>query len=287
MPASGRDGKLGGTPSQEGGIGLTPSRDGRLGGSPGRAGGMSCTPGRDGRMRGCPGRHGGMSELPGRDGEMSGAPGYDGRMGCAPGRDGGMGGTPGRDGRVCGPGGGDEDRDAEGGTRLRRGRSLQGHRGSRGGSRRKKRTKDGSKEQEEEGREIKLFFANITSWSEHAVNYLTKLEDHFILVAETHLAKEEGEKVMRSKAMRSWHATAAPASPTGRSEKGTHGGCLALARRGISTVPLASCSGPEGTLYDRSDLSGRVLSVQGGSIQVLVAYFQDGEGFGCKNLELL
>ena len=132
-----------------------------------------------------------------------------------------------------------------------------------------------------------MFFANITSWSEHAVNYLTKLEDHFILAAETHLTKEEGEKVMRSKAMRSWHATAAPASPTGRSEKGTHGGCLALARKGISTVPLASCSGPEGTLYDRSDLSGRVLSVQGGSILVLVAYFQDGEGFGCKNLELL
>ena len=45
-------------------------------------------------------------------------------------------------------------------------------------------------EEQRGGREVSIFFANITNWSEHAANYLTKLEDQFILAAGTHLSKE-------------------------------------------------------------------------------------------------
>ena len=149
--------------------------------------------------------------------------------------------------------------------RARRGRRLQSHRGSRGGSRRKRRVKEGKEEKEGGDREVSIFFANITNWSEHAAHYLRKLEDQFILTAETHLAKEEGEKLLKSKAMGGWHGTAGPAALTGRSEKGTHGGCLALARKCIDTVPLATCEGPEGTSLSRADLAGRILRTQGGA----------------------
>ena len=76
--------------------------------------------------------------------------------------------------------------------------------------------------------EVRMFFGNITSWSDHASHYVTTADFDVACVAEAHLTKDCMLKELATLKRHGWIGSGAPATRT--SELGTSGGCLTLVK---------------------------------------------------------
>ena len=76
--------------------------------------------------------------------------------------------------------------------------------------------------------EVRMFFGNITSWSDHASHYVTTADFDVACVAEAHLTKDCMLKELVTHKRHGWIGSGAPATRT--SELGTSGGCLTLVK---------------------------------------------------------
>jgi len=82
-------------------------------------------------------------------------------------------------------------------------------------------------------RTCSFYFANATYASEKAKQHIIERDDDVVLLAEHHLNKEAMMKLIGFLCARGWRATASPARPTERNEKGTTAGVLAMVKNSI------------------------------------------------------
>ncbi len=138
------------------------------------------------------------------------------------------------------------------------------------------------------GNSTSLYFANVTSWSDHAQDHIYgNVRADMAIVAETHKNKGHVEE-MRKKARRhGYEATIAPAARSDNSATGTHGGLMALARADRRSAPLSTCDCAEGTTMDSANLVGREVWLDEILVLVLGGYLESGGGLDGFNMGLL
>ncbi len=167
------------------------------------------------------------------------------------------------------------------GTRLRH--------GHRGGAHRHRFAKRMLREElGSVGSATSIYFANVTSWSEHAQSHVyEKIKSDVAIVAETHKDKGHVEELRKTARRQGYESTIAPAARSDNSDSGTHGGLLALARVDRRSAPLSSCNGPLGATIDSSNIVGREVWLDEVLVLVLGCYMECGGGLEGFNLGLL
>ena len=73
-----------------------------------------------------------------------------------------------------------------------------------------------------------------------------------------------------------WMATASPAPPTERSDKGTTAGVLVAAKNYLNNRPPAFAIDPEGKLTGNAQLTGRLIVLASIEILFLAGYLESG-----------
>jgi hypothetical protein len=133
---------------------------------------------------------------------------------------------------------------------------------------------------------LKLYFANITSWSVKAVEYLLDTKDSppaeasMICLAEHHLTRKElkGPRRKIDKAGRTSFVTAAVDTGLG----GSAGGTMILPQKGLY---ISKIWDPKGGPMD--NWSGCMIRGKARDLMVITIYLKDGEGLSQTNLTRL
>ena len=81
-----------------------------------------------------------------------------------------------------------------------------------------------------------IFYGNVTSMSNKAKQYLATVKDDMWLAGETHITLGATTQACKEWAL-GWDITAAPASNSATSQRGTYGGVMVAARKQICTQP--------------------------------------------------
>ena len=85
----------------------------------------------------------------------------------------------------------------------------------------------------------------------------------------------------------SWHATASPARPTERSERGTTASVSVAIKNFVDNRPTSICLDVEGTMTSNAQLTARLMVLAKVDILILAGYLECGIGFVGSNHELL
>ena len=124
---------------------------------------------------------------------------------------------------------------------------------------------------------VSIFYANVTSMSKKAEHYMLNLQDCIWLAGESHLL--QAEISVRYRRWRGhWDVSAAPATQSQTSTRGTYGGVIAAGKRHLATSHIAGDVLHKGWYQSpERDLVGRTLHLQGSDVLVLGGYARDGE----------
>ena len=107
------------------------------------------------------------------------------------------------------------------------------------------------------------------------------------LMLETHVKELYAERVIKKCNESGWDATISVAAQSAKSDSGSNGGALALARKGRGNRPICTCLDADGKRGRHNDLGGRVTLLGNSEVIVLGAYFTCGLGLRGQNLDLL
>ncbi len=161
--------------------------------------------------------------------------------------------------------------------------------GHRGGARRCRYDKRKAKMMELDATSsTSVYFSNVTYWSDHAQEYLYgSVRADIMLIAETHMRRCEVEAMRNQAKRQGYECTVAPAEQSENSERGTHGGLLALAKLGRRSSPLSRCEGTDGAILDSSSLVGREIWVDAVPVIFLGGCLETGTVLSGCNLAVL
>ncbi len=133
-----------------------------------------------------------------------------------------------------------------------------------------------------------LYFANVTSWSAHAQDYIYgKVMADVAVVAETHRSRCHVEEMRKTARRHGYEATIAPAARSDSSTTGTHGGLMAMTRADRRSAPLSSCDCAHGTTMDSANIVGREVWLDEVPVLALGCYLECGSGVEGLSMSLL
>ena len=121
-----------------------------------------------------------------------------------------------------------------------------------------------------------MFFANITSYSDHAKFYISGRTEDVVLLAETHQNATETADMVRELTAMGWSTTASPAMLTERSETGTMAGVAVAIAPYIDNRPSSFCTDEKGQSTKNAFITTRTLTLEMVEVQVLAGYLQCG-----------
>ena len=104
---------------------------------------------------------------------------------------------------------------------------------------------------------ISVYFCNLTSWSQHASEYVSNLGDDILLVAETHADMAKSKAMLADMGRRGWKGTASVAKPSTVHESGTSAGVACFTKLRVDSRPLSCCTDHDGKFTPNPLLSGR------------------------------
>jgi hypothetical protein len=135
---------------------------------------------------------------------------------------------------------------------------------------------------------MSILYANISTWSGHAANRALTAADDVMLTVETHLT-EAGVIAATEDGWRyGWRCSGGPASLTGRSETGTHGGCLVQVKTAYHSTPVAAIAKDhEGRIVDSDSFAFRMVYAGAVAIMVGCGYFDCALGLKGANQAML
>ena len=127
-------------------------------------------------------------------------------------------------------------------------------------------------------RHCEILFANVTSWSAKARDYMVNsMAADVFLAVETHGAIGQEAKLVAGVKAQGWIPSITPSRPSTSSEGGTYGGAIAGRRRHISGGPLADdVQQWGGWKSPHANLVGTQLALKGASVMVLGSYHKGG-----------
>ncbi|CAK0907452.1 unnamed protein product, partial [Prorocentrum cordatum] len=135
-------------------------------------------------------------------------------------------------------------------------------------------------------RALHVLFANVTHFGEKVRHYVQHTSFDIVGIAEHHLlgnaTKIEAMKLRRQ----GWHSqhTWTPATPTGRSTTGTHGGTCWTARAGLLTsAHLPDATGKSVFQKNLKDISVMIWRRKGVTLALICIYLDSGKGFENEN----
>jgi hypothetical protein len=136
-------------------------------------------------------------------------------------------------------------------------------------------------------RHIEIFFANITLWNEAAEDHLKGIEADVVLLAEVHLKRDGVGKALTLAGRHGWEATVGPAQQSAKSEAGSNGGVLAMTHCRWRSDSWPDTVDHKGRVGPYHDIVGRTICIDGICVEVMVAYFEGGEGVLGRNRSIL
>jgi len=147
------------------------------------------------------------------------------------------------------------------------------HRGKRGGTRGgAKRHRGHNPRRDTE--HLFIFFANITTYSDHAKFFISGRDEDVILLAETHQNRRDTLSMVKEFGKMGWTATASPAELSDRSEVGTNAGVLAAVAPHVDNRPSSICVDTQGQLTDNAYIAARTLTIEMVEMQALAGYME-------------
>ncbi len=132
-----------------------------------------------------------------------------------------------------------------------------------------------------------IFFANITSWSKHAADFIVQEKADVVLAAEHHLKEDKIDDILKATGRAGWNTTVGPANQSAKSKSGSNAGVLAQVHGRWHSTPWAECKDAQGHVGPWFNLVGRTTSLNGTEVQVLCGYFDGDEGLGGSNWHIL
>ncbi len=124
---------------------------------------------------------------------------------------------------------------------------------------------------------LKVFYANTSSFSAKAEQFMLGLEADIWFAAEAHLRGADLETAVRRISGQGWGVSFSEAAQSDSSERGTWGGVVAGARRHLGVQPLIHDTRRYGGFQSRrQDLVGMNVALRGGELLILGGYAREG-----------
>jgi len=128
---------------------------------------------------------------------------------------------------------------------------------------------------------VDVLFANVTNYGEKVRHFVEHCNFDMIGLAEHHLLKKAAQLEIKKLRFKGWQSqfTWTPATPTGKSASGTHGGTCWLARAGhVTSAHLPDATGQSVFQKDLRDISIVLWRLQGATLALINVYLDCSVG---------